>query len=113
MIPIVEHIKVGEQPGPNGKMISVYVEGKTVGLIRTANELSKLFNYCVFAELVFKKENRPELAERAVKKQYKYFDQFITTWLAENGKPVGPTNVSEFLFSKVHDDVKEILRPSL
>lgn len=85
MIPIVEQIRVGEKQAPNGKMVPVYTCGKTVGLIRTSDELRNLFVHHVFAELDFKNEKRPALAKRAFNKAHKYSDLQLDAIRKESG----------------------------
>lgn len=101
MIPIVEQIKIGEKKLPDGRIVPVFGWGKTVGIIWTADELSRIFILLVYAEQDFEKRKRPDLAKRALIRAKRYSNRAVHERWIENrlpGLPAPSPKLAEFIF---------------
>lgn len=102
---------IGYHQLPDGRKVPVYGKGKLINLIRTADELTKMFMLCVQAEVHFAHEKRPNLVRRAYAKAKCYSNMALYAGWKENrrlNESVPSPKLADLIFQTSHARATEI-----
>lgn len=94
----------------DGRTVPVYGQGNLISMIRTTDELTKLFIICVQAEVEFAHEKRPTLIKRAFAKARYYSNLAVLARWKENrmSESAPSPKLAELIFQKSHAQAVEI-----